>query len=99
MSEEVYVRQKEVGDLRDALSEAVNKFNENFKNLDDALNHLISSGLTGDAANSLLNTYYSKVKPDLESIKEETQKATDFAEDEVDATSRLMNNLEDIANQ
>ena len=99
MGEEVYVRQKEVGDLRDALSEAVNKFNENFKNLDEALNHLISSGLTGDAANTLLNTYSSKVKPDLESIKVETQKATDFAEDEVDATSRLMNNLEDIANQ
>ena len=37
MGEEVYVRQKEVGDLRDALSDAVNKFNENFKNLDDAL--------------------------------------------------------------
>ena len=86
-----------VGNLATALAETVTNFNENFIGLQEAIKNLTDTGFTGEAANSLKETYNNNVEPKLNDIYQTTQSVSKIATAQVAATSAFMNRIDEIA--
>ena len=93
----LHITTEGVGNLATALAEAVTSFNENFIGLQEAIDNLTKTGFTGDAANSLKETYNNNVGPKLNDIYQNTQSVSKIATDQVAVTSAFMNRIDDIA--
>ena len=86
-----------LAELTNSIRTANNHFTEKFDDLTDNVTKLTSSALVGDAGDTLKETYDGVVKPMLESIKEEVQKAAGYSNKQEEAFADLNDKLNHIA--
>ena len=86
---------KDIQELQQLLENTAADFLKNFNDLNVELTTLTSRGFTGEAAKALIDTYESKVRPALETIAKETQKAADYMAERKSGFDRLMSDLGD----
>ena len=84
---------------QDSLNMAYNKFKEEFDGLKKCIGDLTTKeGLTGDAANTLMKAFQTKVEPKLDAIEKQTSAVLGKVDDNTEGFAKLNNKLDGIFN-